>query len=309
MKTIFFGSDAFSLPSLRALAASRHPVLAVVTTPAQPAGRGQRLAPTVVETFAQGKAPCLALRDLKGPDAARQLAAFGADCFVVVSYGKILPAPLLSLPRVALNVHPSLLPKYRGPAPIAWALLAGETRLGVSVMEVGPRVDAGAIFKQEACDIGADSDAVEVHELLAQRGARLLLSVLDELAAGRDERRQQDDAQATYARKLTKEDGRMDWVRSAGELHNQVRALKPWPMAFTTWKGKRVLVHRTRVGTGTRSGGEAGTVVDVGGGAPLRVAAGEGILEVLELQPEGRSVLTADAFANGYRVAREDRFG
>ncbi len=308
MKSVFFGSDEFSMPALQGLLASHHAVLAVVTTPPQPAGRGRKVTPTVVETFSKKKGlPCLAPADLKEPHVAADLMAFGADCFVVVSYGKILPPQLLTVSRHVLNLHPSLLPKYRGPAPIEWALMAGETRLGVSVIEVGRRVDAGAIFKQETCEVDPDADAVQVHEMLAVRGTQALLSVLDELARGTAQPRPQEEALATYARKLMKEDGRITWTRSARELYNQVRALKPWPMAYALRQGMRLIVHRTRVSEAA-TGGSPGEVVGIGPQGGLNVRTAAGVLELLEVQPEGRGIMTGAAFANGYRVSSGDRF-
>jgi methionyl-tRNA formyltransferase len=230
------------------------------------------------------------------------VAAFDADLGVVAAYGRILPDALLRIPRLGMiNVHGSLLPKYRGAAPVHRAVIAGEAMTGITIMRVVTELDAGPMLATATRPIGPDDTSVEVERDLAEIGARSLIEVVDRLVQGPVVETLQDDRLATFAPKLEKSEGPIDWSLAARDIHNRVRGLQPWPMASTTISGARVLIHRTQVSEHS-SAAAAGTIVDASGDA-LLVAAGDGaILRVFVIQPEGRRVMTTREFVSGRRL-------
>jgi methionyl-tRNA formyltransferase len=294
--------------------------VAVVSQPDKPKGRGRRVAATPTKELAVlSGVPVLQPTKLRADEFLSDVSALKPDLGVVAAYGRILPEALLKIPRLGMiNVHGSLLPKYRGAAPVHRAVMAGESVTGISIMRVVPELDAGPVLALQPRPIGPDETSAEVERDLSELGASLLLSVLDPLARGQIVEIPQDDSQATYAPKIAKSEGAIDWSLPAGRIHNLVRGLQPWPLASTTIAGVRCLVHRTALppdaGAAVPPGhgqhgppGEAGAVVRAAGDT-LAVGAGDGqAIELLRIQPEGRRVMTAREFLSGHRVKPGDR--
>jgi methionyl-tRNA formyltransferase len=309
MRVVFFGSPAFAVPSLAALVgAPGVEVVGVVTQPDRPRGRGQKVTPGAVKAYAEAHG--LVVRQpvrLADPGVREELAAFAADLGVVAAYGKILPAWLLAQPRLGLiNVHASLLPAYRGAAPVHRAVLDGAATTGVTIMRVVLELDAGPMLDRHAVAIGPETTSDELERQLAADGAALLARVVGRLQQGPVPEEAQDAALATYAAKITRADAPLDWRRPAHRLHDQVRGLHPWPHAMLTVGGRRVIVHRSTV-PGVATGAAAGTVIAAG--APgVDVAAGDGqALRLLVLQLEGGRALGAAEFQAGRGLRVGDR--
>jgi len=311
LRVVFFGTPAFAVPTLDALVASRHTVAAVVTQPDRPRGRGQKTshAPVKARALAAG-IPVLQPDRLKDPAFLDSLTALGADLGVVSAYGKILTDAVLAIPRLGLiNVHASLLPRYRGAAPVHRAIIAGERETGVTIMRVVKALDAGPMLATARRAIGREETSDEVERDLGRLGAALLVAAVDDLAAGRAIETPQDDALATYAHRLKKEDGAIDWSQPAEAVHNLIRGLHPWPHAFTFFRGARLIIRRAEASAtpDTSVSGVPGTVITAAG-ADLVVAAGRGALQIREIQAEGKRPMTAREFLAGHRLARGDRF-
>lgn len=302
------GTPAFAVPSLRALAEQGHEIACVYTQPDRPAGRGQQTQTSAVKQFARERGLAVAQPEkLRDPALAEHLRGLALDAIVVGAYGKILPKPLLEAPRLgAVNVHGSLLPKYRGAAPIQRAILAGEKTTGITIMQMNERMDAGDILLQESLALRADDTAESLGARLAELGARLLVDALDRLACGTLVAQPQVEADATLAPMVRKEEGSIDWRRSAVEIERAVRAFTPWPGAYTSARRRRLKVHRAAVEEG--SAGEPGTVVRAAG-ADLTVATGRGTLRLLEVQIEGKRRLGAAGFLAGNPLRPGERLG
>lgn len=308
LRVVFFGTPAFAVPTLEALLGSPHVVAGVVTQPDRPRGRGQKVVDVPVKTLAAAAgAPILQPHRLKDAAFLENLAALRADLGVVAAYGRILTDQVLTTPTHGFfNVHASLLPRYRGAAPVHRAVIAGERETGVTIMRVVQALDAGPMLGSAHRPIAADETSEEVERDLARLGARLLVATLEDLAAGRIQEISQDDSQATYAHKLQKEEGRIDWRWPAERLHNLIRGLHPWPHAFTFLGARRFIVRRSRWSQES-SPEAAGTLVDATGDH-LRVATGSGILEITEVQSEGKRPMTSREFLAGHSLARGERF-
>lgn len=305
------GSGALACPLLEGiLAAGRDDVAAVVTQPDRAAGRGLHCRPCALKPLAREHG--LNVFDPSTPCAEEfvaLLAALKPDVIVVASYGQFLKKNLLAVPRLGtINVHPSLLPKYRGASPIQWALANGDLRTGVSVLKVTPKMDAGDILAQEGTEIAPEDTFCTLESRLAALGAALLLRVLDDFRAGRIQGIPQDEAQVTWARKLEKEDGRVDWTLPAETIRNRLRGFAPWPGAFTILPGGTLLkIHEVQVEPGA-AGTEPGTMLEAAGAGPL-VAAGADALRLVQVQPAGRKAMPGAAFLNGARLRVGDRLG
>ena len=308
MVVVFFGTPAFAVPSLEALIRSGHRVAAVVSQPDRPKGRGQQLQPTPTRLVAEvAGIPVIQPTRIKDEAFLGQIRDLQPDLGVVVAFGRILPDALLAIPRLGMiNVHASVLPRYRGAAPIQRAVLAGDAETGVTIMRVETELDAGPTFAVATVPIPPDATSGDVERTLAPLGAQLLLPVVDDLAADRAVETPQDDARATLAPKITKDEGVIDWTLSAGAVHNRVRGLQPWPLASTRFNGERIVLRRT---TPLASGGTVpGTVVRAQADE-LIVACGDGTaLRVLEIQPEGRRTMTAREFLAGRGALEGSRF-
>lgn len=293
----FFGSAAFSVPSLAALVAAGHSVRCVYTQPPRPAGRGHKPQRSPVHDFAA--AAGIEVRTparLKDPFEQARLAALGVDAGIVAAYGLILPPAVLAAPRLGcLNVHASLLPRWRGAAPIQRAILAGDAASGVTIMQMDAGLDTGAIVLAEAVPIGADTTASQLHDTLADLGARLIVAGLDGVEAGTLVARPQPADGVSYAAKLGRDEGRLDWTRPAAELERAVRALNPWPGTWFAVGGERVRLLAADVAD---AAGPAGTVLD---GGPT-IACGVGALRLLRLQRAGRAALAAGDFLRGFAL-------
>jgi len=308
LRVVFFGTPAFAVPTLDALLASAHPVVGVVTQPDRPRGRGQKVSDAPVKARAINAAvPLLQPSTLKDPTFLKAFSDLNADIGVVAAYGKILPGAVLTTPRLGLiNVHASLLPRYRGAAPIARAIVAGERETGVTIMRVVQALDAGPMLAESRRPIGPDETSDEVERDLAGIGASLLVSTMDRLARGAVDEIAQDDTQSTYAPRLTKEDGLIDWSKPAVDLHNLVRGLHPWPHAFTFLATQRLIIHRTSQRS-EQSAAAPGEVIEATADR-LRVATGAGVLDLLELQAEGKRPMAARDFLTGHPIRPGDRF-
>jgi methionyl-tRNA formyltransferase len=307
MRLVFLGTPAFAVPTLEGLA-TRHDIVSVVTQPDRPKGRGQEMSPSLVkQTALRLGLPVYQPERIRRPEAQAHLASLAPEIMVVVGYGQIIPQSVIDIaPRGIVNVHASLLPKYRGAAPIQWAIFNGETRTGVTTMQIDAGLDTGAILLTRDTPIGPEETAIELSERLAVMGAELLVETLDGLAQGAITPRPQDDGQASFAPILKKEDGALSWAATASAIHNRVRGLLPWPGAFTQFRGYLLHVWRARVG-GEGTSLAPGQVLP---GAGFRVACGAGsVLQLVEVQMEGRKRMSADAFANGQRLRENETLG
>ncbi len=298
-RIVFMGSPEFALPTLRALA-ENFSVVGVVTQPDRPAGRGRKLAPPPVKILAQELGlPLIQPRRLKEPEAMQQLAAWWPDLIVVAAFGQILRRNVLELPpRGCLNVHASLLPRWRGAAPIHAAILHGDTQTGVTIMQMDPGLDTGPILTQRATPITPQDTAGRLSERLAQMGAELLIETIPGYLSGAIQPQAQDDSLATHAPRLKKSAGELDFTRPADYLERQVRAMHPWPGAYLLWGGNRLRVHRATP-KGVPHPPPAGTRL-IHNGLPA-VAAADGILLLEEVQPAGKRPMSGRDFLNGAR--------
>ena len=300
MRCVFLGTPAFAVPTLEALVSAGHEVIRVVTQPDRPRGRSQQLtASPVKEAALRFGLPVYQPERIRRPEAVQYLAGLTPDAMIVVGYGQIIPQSVIDIPpHGIINVHASLLPKYRGAGPIQWAIANGETRTGVTSMRIDAGLHTGDMLLKAETEIGPEETAVELGARLAARGAALLVETLEGIASIMP--REQDQAQATYAPLLKKEDGLIDWRRPAHAIHNRVRGFQPWPGAYTRFRGRQLHIWKSRVAA--PSAGAPGQLLL----HPLRALCGEGALELIEVQLEGRKRIAAEAFVNGQRIAAGD---
>ena len=300
LRLAFLGTPEFALPCLEALAAAGHEVSCVYTQPPRPAGRGQKPRPSPVQALAEARGwPVRHPATLKDGDEQTAFRALGLDAAVVVAYGLLLPKPVLEAPRLGcLNLHASLLPRWRGAAPIQRAILAGDSESGVTIMRMDEGLDTGPILLQSPQPIGPATTAAELHDALAALGAGLLVQALDGLALGKLAAKPQPVEGVTYAAKLTRAEARLDWREPAEALARRVRALAPWPGAFAELPdGSRLKVLSTEAID--KQGGKApGTILE-----NLTVACGAGALRLLSVQRAGKAAMSAEAFLRGYHLA------
>jgi len=321
MRLVFLGTPAFAVPSLERLVAAGRQVLQVVTQPDRPLGRGLREAMSPVKQAALRLGLTVAQPErVRRPEAVEMLRSLAPDVMVVVGYGQIIPQSVIDIPPFGIvNVHSSLLPKYRGAAPAQWAIANGETRTGVTTMRIDAGLDTGDMLLARETEIGPEETAVELNARLSLVGADLLIETLNGLEAGGIAPRQQDSAQASYAPLLKKEDGLIDWGQPAETIHNRIRGLQPWPGAYTTFRGQTLHIWRARAGespappTESAARSVVGQAIRLPGSfvrmKPLTVACGAGALELLEVQLEGRRRMSAADFANGHRLTELDILG
>jgi methionyl-tRNA formyltransferase len=310
MRIVFCGTPAFAVPTLKAILADpSHTVVAVITQPDRPRGRGQEISFSPVKQAAlDAGIPVRQPEKIRAPEAKELLQNFEPECFVIIAYGQIIPAGLLPISQCGwINLHASLLPKYRGAAPINWAIANGELKTGLTTMRIDVGMDTGDMLLQAETDIGPNETAPELTARLAETGAALMIETLRGLPDGLVTPKKQNDELATYAPLLKKEDGRIDWTLRARDIYNRMRGFTPWPGAFTTFRGKTCQLWGEPVHQ-ERAPEAPGTILMEAG--ELRVACGDAtVLRVLTVKQEGRSEVTAVEFANGARLAGKERFG
>jgi methionyl-tRNA formyltransferase len=308
MRIAFLGTPEFAVPSLQGLVRSGHQVVGVVTQPDRPKGRENQLAESPVKLAAKTlNIPVYQPERIRRPENIELLKGFETELMVVVGYGQIIPQSIIDLPKHGiLNVHASLLPRYRGAAPIQWAIANGETVTGVTIMQIDAGLDTGDMLLKAPLGIFPDQTAPELNARLAPLGASLLVEAIEQIKNGSVNREKQNDADATYAPILKKEDGLVNWTRPAQEIYNRVRGFNPWPGAYTLFRGQQLTIIRAAPATGLSL--PAGTLkVEK---RRLFVACGENTtLELLEVQLAGKKRISAEAFLNGYKLVSDEQLG
>jgi methionyl-tRNA formyltransferase len=305
LDVVFLGTPEPAVDVLSALMSSSHRVLAVVTAPDRPRGRGMNLQPSSVKNAA-GDVPVLQPTSLKPPEIQAELAAFGADAFVIAAFGLIVPQAVIDIPKFGcLNVHFSLLPRLRGAAPVQYALIEGLDRTGVTIIQIDAGLDAGPILEQAETVIDEKDNAGALEKKLAELGGPLMVEVLNRLESGQIEARPQDDALATYAPKITPEEARINWPKDSAGIIRRIRAFNPRPGAWTTLRSRRVKILEA-VSTEAVSNGQPGMIRMES--ERLFVATGTTDIELEVLQPEGRRSMTAQEFSRGQRLTAEEGF-
>jgi len=305
MKIIFFGTGKFGLPTLKKLLASDHEVTAVVTSPDKKRGRGMSVMPTLIKAFVEKASPGLEIlqpEKASCPDFVDQVKNAGADIFIVVDFGQILTPDLLKgAKKYCINLHPSLLPKYRGAAPLNRAILNGETETGNTVIKMNERMDAGSMIARKKTDIGENETASELSERLSASGADLVLEVLKKIELGQEDFVDQEEAGVSYAPKLTKKEGKIDWNVSAEEIMRKVRGMQPWPGAYTDIDGRILKIVEAEMEDGDKENVTPGEVVM---GGQFMINAAKGAIKVIMLQLEGKKAMTAEEFLRGHRLEK-----
>lgn len=309
LRVIFFGTPAFAAASLRAIAGSSHTVTGVVTQPDRARGRGHKVRFEATKQFALDHGlPLWQPERIRDGGFLDQMRSLNADIAVVAAYGKLLPQVLLDLPRLGfVNVHASLLPRWRGAAPIHRAIIAGDPTTGITIMRVVLALDAGPMLSHVSTPIDPDETSAALEARLAVMGGDLLIRTLDRIERGDVTDAPQDESFVTYAQKLERADSVIDWSRPAVEIHNRIRGLQPWPLASTTIGGKRVLLLRSAVAADAAGSTVPGTVLEARGEA-LVVAAGSGAVRLIDVQPEGKRVMNVRDFLNGSPLRPGDPF-
>ncbi len=308
-RIVFFGTPSFAVPALERLLEGPDEVVAVLTQPDREKGRGRKIAPSPVKAFLSDRpVPVFQPQKVKDEVVREEIGRLKPDLFVVVAYGQILPRSLLMLPdKGAINVHASLLPRYRGAAPIPWAILNGERVTGVTTMMMDEGMDTGDILLQREVPVEERETGATLHDKLAVLGAGLLSETVERLRSGDLRRLPQDPSKASYVPLIKKEDGRIDWSKKALDVDRQVRAFDPWPGSFTRWDGRllRIYAGESREG---HSKGRPGEVVWVGAES-IEVAAGEGVFVIREVQLEGKRRMTTRDFLSGHAFSSGTIFG
>ena len=308
MNLVFAGTPAFAVPALEALLRAGHVIRAVYTQPDRPAGRGRKLLASAVKQCAEKHS--LEIRQpekIAGEE--NRLHADAPDAMIVIAYGLLLPESILAIPRYGcINVHASLLPRWRGAAPIPRAIEAGDDVTGVSIMQMDAGLDTGPVLAEARLPIHDDDTAQTLHDRLALLGADSLVTALERFSRGEIRPQPQDGSRACYAKKLRKEEGALDWTQPASVLHRKIRALVPWPVTTTTWHGKTLRLWETGPLVKKNTPGVPGTIVqaDTGG---VYVQTGEGVITITRLQAEGGKILAVGEFLNGHPLAAGDRLG
>ncbi|MCX7738430.1 MAG: methionyl-tRNA formyltransferase [Hydrogenothermaceae bacterium] len=310
MRIVFWGTPEFAVESLRALVNTEHKVLAVITQPDKPKGRGQKVLPTPVKEFAlQQSIPVYQPNTLRNNKEVRDLLeSLNPDISVVVAYGKIIPEDLIEIPKYkTINVHASLLPEYRGAAPIQRALLEGKSKTGVCIMEIVKELDAGDVYDCKEVEIKQEDDIVSLHDKLAKEGATLLVEVLRKIEEGTAKKRPQNHSRATYAKPIEKEEGRINWVNSAIEIFNRVRAFKVWPKAYAVFRGEVVKIIDAEVVECPR-GSSPGDIVKSDDKIGIVIFTGKGCILIKAIQFPNSKVISSTDAVRGYRIKEGERF-
>jgi methionyl-tRNA formyltransferase len=309
LRVAFAGTPDFAVPTLEALVHSQHRLVGVLTRPDRPAGRGRELKTSSVKQYAQALAVPLAQPAslTTAPDRA-ELVSWRPDVLVVVAYGLILPAQVLAIPELGcVNVHASLLPRWRGAAPIQRAILAGDRRSGVTIMQMAPGLDTGPILMQQSIELSGEETSADLHARLARLGSELLIETLDALSGGTVSPVEQSSVGVTYAHKIDKREALIDWQQSSQQIARNIRAFNPWPVAHTLWDGQSVRLWEAHPVEDAPSAGSAGQILGLEHGR-LAVQCGQGKLEIARMQLAGRRVVSAREFSGG-RVLTGMHFG
>ena len=308
MKIVFMGTPDFSVGALKALVEGGYDVTAVVTQPDRPKGRGKGVACSPVKEYAVAQGiPVFQPVKIKTPEAVAELRTFEADLFVVAAFGQILSSEILHMPRYGcVNIHASLLPKYRGAAPIQWSIIDGEKETGVTIMQMDEGLDTGDMLTKRIVPILDTDTADTLHDKLMEAGAALLLETIPQIENGTVTRTKQDDAQSCYAKMLKKEMGRLDFTKDAAWLERLIRGLNSWPGTFTSLGGKTLKVREAEVSTVDRKG-QPGEIIAVTKDA-FHVACGSGALKITSVQPEGKRAMTVHDYLLGYPLREGERF-
>lgn len=304
MRILFMGTSSFAAPTLDAIVKAGHEVVAVVTQPDRPSGRGKGIHISPVKQLATDLGlPLFQPEKIREPSAVDVIRSYEPlDAIVVAAFGQIIPQTILDIPKYGnINVHGSLLPKYRGAAPIQHAIMAGETKTGVTTMLMDAGLDTGDILLTREVEIGTQETAGELQDRLSIIGAELLIQTLERLEKGSIKPQPQDNSQATIAKSIKREDGRIDWRMRAVEIVNLVRAFAPRPVAYTSIDGKLLKVHKAETSPATEGGMEPGKVVEIKRDGII-AATGEGFIRLIEVQPENRQRMNAAEFARGARL-------
>jgi methionyl-tRNA formyltransferase len=303
MKIIFAGTPDFAVPALQSLIASSYPICAVYTQPDRPSGRGRKLTPSRVKALAlEAGIPVFQPTSFKHAEEIRQLESFAADLIIVVAYGMILPQIVLDIPRLGcVNIHGSLLPKWRGAAPIHRAVMAGDKKTGVTIMRLVRKLDAGDMLYKEECNIGEFETTHQLYDRMAKLGAVALAKVLPQIEQGTIEGQRQDESLVTYAEKVTKSEAELDWLQSAIVLARKIRGLNAWPVAQTKFQDKVLRIWQAEV-LPVEVKAEPGIVLE-SADKHFDVATGKGVLRLLEIQLPGGKPISASAFLNAHSVA------
>ncbi|MCI2048379.1 MAG: methionyl-tRNA formyltransferase [Lachnospiraceae bacterium] len=310
MRIIFMGTPAFAVPVLDALRENGQEICLAVTQPDRESGRGREVQASPVKTYAQKWGiPVFQPERVKRPEAVEKLREAGADLIVVAAFGQLLSQEILDLPRLGcINVHASLLPKYRGAAPIQWAVIDGVKETGVTIMQMDAGLDTGDILAQERVPLESGETGGSLYEKLSSVGGKLLVQVLPEIEAGTVHRVRQDEAAATKVSMLRKEMGEIDWSRDAASIERQIRGMQPWPGAYTLMNGRRLKVYAAEAGPDAAEEHTPGTVLEAGPDA-LKVSTGKGVLGLLEVQAEGKKRMPVREFLRGSSLCPGDRLG
>lgn len=308
MNIIFMGTPEFAVPTLKKLHLSKHLILAVVTQPDRPKGRGREMQPSPVKKFAlESGLETLQPEKAREPGFLEALRRLQPDLIVVAAYGQILSEEFLAIPKhFCMNLHSSLLPKHRGAAPINWAIINGDKETGVTIMKIAKELDSGDILLAAKTPIKETDDAQTLHDTLAEMGASLILETISLLEQNSLTFTPQDDLQSSYAHKLKKTDGLIQWEQEAETIRNRIRGLEPWPGAYTFFKGSRLRVCKAETTEGDRRD-QAGRIVRISDYG-MEVGASQGRLIITELQPEGKKRMSAKSFLRGHAVEVGDRF-
>ncbi len=310
LKIVFWGTPDFAAESLKELLKSKHKVVAVVTQPDKPKGRGKKVQPPPVKVVAQEHGiPVFQPEKIKNnEELIKKLKELNPDIFVVVAYGKILPEEILYLPKYkTINVHASLLPEYRGAAPIHRAIMEGKKKTGVSIMELVKELDAGPVYSQAEIEITEKDDIVSIHNRLAKIGAQLLVETLDKIEKGEIKPVEQEHQKSTYAKPIQKEEGKIDWNKPAEEIFNQIRALKVWPKAFANFRDKQVKILEAEP-MNKDFNGEIGEIVKIDNKKGIIVKTGKGSLLIKKIQfPNSKPISAVDA-VRGYHIKEGEKF-
>lgn len=301
MRIIFMGTPEFAAPAIDSLIAAGHEIAAVFSQPDKPKGRGYAMTPPPVKVKAlEHGVPVYQPTSMRDGEALKIFHAIKPDVGVVIAYGKILPQEILDSPKYGcINVHASLLPKYRGAAPIQWSVIDGEPKTGVTTMQMDAGLDTGDMLLRSETEIQPDETAGELHDRLSAMGAELIVRTLDALAKGELRPEKQDDSRSCYAKMLTKELCAVDWSRSAREIHNRIRGLSPWPVATAVLEGKKLKIHRSAVSDMEAPEAECGEIISFD---PLTVKCGSGAVELLEIQAEGKKRMFSADYLRGHKI-------